>query len=78
MEKNEKYSSIKHKVKFLTTVLSWTLFVLLIFVAIILVYYFITTKIYAKKDANYRPAFGLYTIISLKLKVLMILKLETL
>ena len=64
MEKNEKYSSIKHKVKFLTTVLSWTLFVLLIFVAIILVYYFITTKIYAKKDANYRPAFGLYTIIS--------------
>ncbi len=64
MERKEKYSSIKHKLKFFTTILSWTLFVLLLLVAIVLVYYFVSTKIFAKKDANYRPAFGLYTIIS--------------
>ena len=64
MEKKEKYTSVKHKVKFFTTILSWTLFVILILVSILLVYYFITTKIYAKKDSSYRPAFGLYTIIS--------------
>lgn len=64
MEKKEKYTSVKHKVKFFATILSWTLFVILILISIILIYYFITTKIYAKKDSSYRPAFGLYTIIS--------------
>ncbi len=64
MKKKEKYSSIKHKFKLLSTIVSWTLFILLILIAIVLVYYFIATKIYAKKDNSYRPAFGLYTIIS--------------
>ena len=64
MKNNEKYSSIKHRFKLLTTILSWTIFVLLILIATILVYYFVTTRIYAKKNVNYRPAFGLYTIIS--------------
>ena len=64
MKNNEKYSSVKHRVKLFTTILSWTIFVLLIFIASVLVYYFVTTRIYAKKNVNYRPAFGLYTIIS--------------
>lgn len=64
MKSDEKYNSIKHKMKFFATILSWTLFVLLILIAIVLVYYFITTRIMAKKDTSYRPAFVLYTIIS--------------
>lgn len=64
MKSNEKYNSIKHKLKFFTTILSWTIFVLLVLIAIVLVYYFFTTRIYSKKNSEYRPAFGLYTIIS--------------
>lgn len=64
MKNNEKYSSVKHQFKLFTTILSWTIFVLLILIASVLVYYFVTTRIFAKKDVNYRPAFGLYTIIS--------------
>ena len=64
MKNNEKYSSVKHKLKLLTTILSWTVFVLLILIATILVYYFITTRVLSKKNTTYRPAFGLYTIIS--------------
>ncbi len=64
MKNNEKYSSIKHKFKLFTSILSWTVFVLLILTATLLVYYFITTRVLSKKDAIYRPAFGLYTIIS--------------
>ena len=64
MKKNEKYSSVKHRFKLLTTILSWTVFVLLILIATVLLYYFITTRVLSKKDTSYRPAFGLYTIIS--------------
>ncbi len=64
MRNKEKYSSIKHRFKLFTTILSWTIFVLLILVASVLVYYFITTRVFSKKDNSYRPAFGLYTIIS--------------
>ncbi len=64
MKKQEKYSSIKHKVHFVTTVISWTIFILLILVAIVLLYYFIATKVYANKNPDYKASFGLYTIIS--------------
>ncbi len=64
MKKHEKYHSIKQKFKLVGTIISWTLFVLLLLVAGILVYYFITTKTHDKNDTSYKPAFGLYTIIS--------------
>ena len=64
MNNSEKYSSVKHKLKLFSTILSWTVFVLLILVATVLVYYFVTTRVLSKKNSNYRPAFGLYTIIS--------------
>ena len=64
MGKHEKYSSVKHKLKFVSTVLSWVLFIILIFVAVVLLYYYVTTRVYSKKNPSYRPAFGLYTIVS--------------
>ena len=48
----------------LSTIISWTIFALLVICAILLVYYFIATKIYAKKGSGYEPKFSLYTIIS--------------
>lgn len=64
MKKKEKYNSVKHVFKLITNILSWTVFVLLLIVAGFLVYYLFATKIYAQKGDNYKPAFGLYTIIS--------------
>lgn len=64
MKKQEKYRSVKHNFKLVTSILSWTVFVLLLIVAGLLVYYFIATKVYASKGESYKPAFGLYTIVS--------------
>lgn len=62
--KTKKYGSFSHAVKFIMGVLSWTIFVILILVAAFLLYYFISTKIYAEKGEKYRPAIGLYTILT--------------
>ena len=64
MKKHDKYNRFKEVCKFISTVLSWTFFVLLLIIAGLLLYYFISTKIYASKGDNYKPAFGLYTIVS--------------
>ena len=61
---NTKRSTFKEIIYLFTTILSWTIFALLIICAILLVYYFIATKIYAKKGSGYEPRFSLYTIIS--------------
>ncbi len=62
--KKSKYSSFNHKVKFISRVISWTLFVLLLIVASLLLYYFVSTRVIGKNNSNYKPAFGLYTIVS--------------
>ena len=50
--------------KLISTIISWTIFVLLLIVAALLLYYFIATRIYASKGNGYEPKFALYTIIS--------------
>jgi signal peptidase len=57
-------STLKKVFNYISTVVSWTIFVLLIICAIFLVYYYISAKIYEKKGSGYEPAFSLYTIIS--------------
>ncbi len=64
MKKQEKYHSIKTKFKFVAAALSWTTFVLLLIVGGFLLYYFIATRVYAQKGDDFKPAFGLYTIVS--------------
>ena len=50
--------------KLISTIISWTVFVLLLIVAALLLYYFVATRIYASKGSGYEPKFSLYTIIS--------------
>lgn len=50
--------------KNISTVISWTIFVLLLICAAFLLYYFIATRIYAASGSKNEPKFSLYTIIS--------------
>lgn len=50
--------------KIVGNIISWTLLSLLIIVAGFLLYYVISTQIYAVKGEKYAPKFSLYTIIS--------------
>lgn len=55
---------VKAIIKYITTVLSWSLFVMLMSVALFLFYYFISLKVYEFKGYEYRPALTIYTIVS--------------
>ena len=50
--------------KLLSTIISWTIFVLLVICACFLLYYFVATKIFINFGSKYEPKFSLYTIIS--------------
>ncbi len=63
-EKKSKYVSFSQVIKFIMGILSWTVFAILVLIAIFLIYYFISTKLYAEKGENYRPQIGLYTILT--------------
>ena len=62
--KVKKKLSFKEVTKFISTIISWTIFVLLLICAALLVYYFIAIKIYETKGSGYEPKFSLYTIIT--------------
>ena len=63
-KKNEKIISFTNALKFVTGIISWVVLVILVIIAVMLVYYFLATKIYGEKGENYKPAFSLYTILS--------------
>ena len=54
--------------KIILNVITWTIFALLVLIALFLLYYAIAAQIYAKKGEKYEPAFSLYTIISGSMK----------
>ena len=54
----------KRVFKYITDVISWTCLCILILIGALLVWYFISAKIYASKGEKYTPYFSLYTIIS--------------
>ena len=56
-----KFQKILH---FIASVISWTVFTLLILCLALLLYYFVCTKLLATKGDKYEPFFSLYTIIS--------------
>ncbi len=64
MDTKSTSTNYKEIIKLISTILSWTIFVLLAICAVLLIYYFIATKIYELKGSSYEPEFSLYTIVS--------------
>ncbi len=56
--------SLKGIFSYISTVMSWTVFTLLIMIAILLVYYVISLQLYFHLGEKYAPEFSLYTIMS--------------
>lgn len=50
--------------KLVSTIISWTVFALLVICAAFLIYYFVATKVFVYFGSKYEPKFSLYTIIS--------------
>lgn len=59
-----KENQYKIILKMIVTIISWTLFSLLILILAFLAYYLIATKLYEAKGDKYEPKFSLYTIVS--------------
>lgn len=57
-------SKIKTTWSYISNIISWTSFTILLICALLLVYYFFALQIYARKGSGYEPAFSLYTIVS--------------
>lgn len=55
------YKSI---IKYFSTVLSWSLFCILIACAAFLIYYYFSMQNYARKGTAYAPPYSIYTIVS--------------
>jgi len=63
-KKDETHYNFKGILKYISTVISWTLFTLLIIVGILLIYYYISVRLYATKGEKFEPQFSVYTIVS--------------
>ena len=63
-ERRSKFSSITQIFKFITGIISWVMLVILVLIAVFLLYYFISTKVYASKGESFKPAVSLYTIVT--------------
>ncbi len=61
---DETHYNFKGLFKYISTVISWTIFVLLIIVGILLIYYYISVRLYATKGERFEPKFSVYTIVS--------------
>lgn len=64
MSDNKIHEQIKGFFKYISTVISWTIFVLLTMLGVILVYYYISVKLYSTKGEKYEPKFSIYTVVS--------------
>lgn len=64
MNSKAKINNFKMILKYISTIISWTIFVLLSIVGILLLYYFVSSRLYVTKGDQYEPAFSIYTIVS--------------
>ena len=64
MDSNVKHGSFREAIKTISTIISWTIFTLLVLCVIFLSYCFISTQIYATMGEKYEPKISLYTIVS--------------
>lgn len=63
-KKNETYYNFKGLFKYIYTIVSWTVFTILIVIGILLIYYYISVRLYATKGEKFEPQFSIYTIVS--------------
>ncbi len=49
---------------YLKEIVSWTLFTILSVIGVLLLYYFVSVRLYSIKGDKYEPAFSVYTIVS--------------
>lgn len=63
-KKDETYYNFKGLFKYFYTIISWTVFILLIIVGVLLIYYYVSVKLYTIKGEKYEPRFSVYTIVS--------------
>ena len=70
MENEEQISrnNFKGFFKYISTVISWTIFVLLVFVGVLLLYYFISMRLYATYGEKFEPKFSVYTIVTISME----------
>lgn len=70
MENNEQVlkNNIKSFFKYISTVISWTIFTLLIIVGALLLYYFISMRLYATYGEKFEPKFSVYTIVTISME----------
>lgn len=64
MNGKAKMNNFKMILKYISTIISWTIFALLSIVGVLLLYYFISSRLYVTKGDQYEPAFSIYTIVS--------------
>lgn len=62
--KDVTYYNFKGFFKYISNVVSWTIFTLLIIVGVLLLYYYISLRLYSTKGEKYAPKFSVYTIVS--------------
>ena len=62
--KDETYYNFKGIFSYIYTIISWTIFLVLSVIGILLVYYFISVRLYATKGDRFEPEFSIYTIVS--------------
>ena len=62
MKKNS--VKIKSVINYLSTIITWAIFVILVSCAAFLIYYYISIQVYARKGSDYKPPFSIYTIVS--------------
>lgn len=62
--KTKRKINYKYILKFLSTIISKAVFIILLFCAVILAYYFVALRLYASKGSKYAPPFSIYTIVS--------------
>ena len=55
---------IKSTINYLSTIITWAIFVILISCAAFLIYYYFSLQVYARKGSDYKPPFSIYTIVS--------------
>ena len=64
-EKNEKiHYNFKGLLKYVSTIISWTIFVLLSIIGVLLIYYYISLRLYSTYGEKFEPRFSVYTIVS--------------